>query len=50
VPHGGSLVAGSIPDRTSNSPVFAKDGLTIETALEIVIGQVFLMEVIKKIA
>ncbi len=35
VPHGGSLVPGSIPDRTCNNPVFAKDGLTIETALEI---------------
>lgn len=35
VAHGGSLEPTSIPNRTCNNPVFAKDVFTIETALEI---------------
>jgi N-formylglutamate amidohydrolase len=35
VPHGGSVEAASIPDRTCNNPVYATDAYTVETALEI---------------
>jgi hypothetical protein len=35
VAHGGSLEPASMPNRTCNNPVFAKDIFTIETALEI---------------
>ena len=35
VPHGGTLDPSSIPNRTCNSPVYATDEFTIETAMEI---------------